>query len=69
MVAIQGIIVPADWDENGNVTAVAVSTYDDEEYLIDKQEGQRFQQRFEEMMSGLPTTLLICSSGEADLLA
>jgi hypothetical protein len=26
-----------------------------------------FQQYFEEMMSGLPTTLLVCSSGEADL--
>ncbi|MGD8513079.1 MAG: amino acid permease [Deltaproteobacteria bacterium] len=35
----------------------------------EEQEGRQFQHRFEEMMSGLPTTLLICSSGEADLLA
>jgi 5S rRNA maturation endonuclease (ribonuclease M5) len=38
LVALQGIIILVDWDENGNVTAVAVSTYDEEEYLIDNQE-------------------------------
>jgi amino acid transporter len=32
-------------------------------------EAQVFQDYFEEMLSGLPTTLLVCSSGEADLLA
>ena len=35
----------------------------------EEQEGRQFLHHFEEMMSGLPTTLLICSSGEADLLA
>ena len=33
-VIIRGIVIPADWDEKGNVVAVAVSTYDEVEYLI-----------------------------------
>ena len=28
-----------------------------------------FQERFEEMLAELPTTLLVCSSGDADVLA
>jgi hypothetical protein len=37
MITAKGIVVPAEWDENGNVVAVAVSTYDEDEYLIDIQ--------------------------------
>ncbi len=37
MITTKGIVVPAEWDENGNVVAVAVSTYDEDEYLIDIQ--------------------------------
>ena len=38
LVIIRGIIIPADWDEKGNVVAVAVSTYDEVEYLIENNE-------------------------------
>jgi hypothetical protein len=37
-VTIRGIVIPADWDEKGNVVAVAVSTYDEVEYLIENNE-------------------------------
>ena len=37
--------------------------------LPDEEEAEQFQSRYEEMLSGLPTTLLFCSSGEADLMA
>jgi hypothetical protein len=32
-------------------------------------EAERFQGYFEEILSGLPTTLLVCSAGEVDLLS
>ena len=38
LVTIRGIVIPADWDENGNVVAVAVSTYDEVEYFIENHE-------------------------------
>ena len=38
LVTIRGIVIPADWDEKGNVVAVAVSTYDEVEYVIDRHE-------------------------------
>ncbi len=37
--------------------------------MPEEEEAFEFQARYEEMLSGLPTTLLFCSSGEADLLA
>ncbi|MGD9160026.1 MAG: amino acid permease [Desulfobacteraceae bacterium] len=37
--------------------------------LPEEEEAARFQARYEEMLSGQPTTLLFCSSGEADLMA
>lgn len=40
-VTIRGIVIPADWDEKGNVVAVAVSTYDEVEYLIENHEKER----------------------------
>jgi hypothetical protein len=33
---IQGLIIPAAWDKKGNVLAVAVSTFDEEEYFVEK---------------------------------
>lgn len=33
---IQGLIVPVDWDEEGNPLSVAVSTFDEEEYIVEK---------------------------------
>jgi len=38
LVIIRGIVIPADWDEKGDVVAVAVSTYDEVEYLIENNE-------------------------------
>ena len=35
-VTIRGLIVPSEWDEGGNITATAISTYFEEEYLIDQ---------------------------------
>jgi hypothetical protein len=40
-VTIRGIVIPADWDEKGNVVAVAVSTYDEVEYLIENHEKEK----------------------------
>jgi hypothetical protein len=35
-IIIRGLLVPIDWDEKGNITEIAVSTYFEEEYLIEK---------------------------------
>jgi len=32
---IKGLIIPVDWDKKGNVTATAISTHLEEEYLVD----------------------------------
>ncbi len=40
-ITIRGIVVPADWDEKGNVVSVAVSTYDEVEYLIENHEKEK----------------------------
>ena len=41
LITIRGIVIPADWDEKGNVVAVAVSTYDEVEYLIENHETEK----------------------------
>ena len=35
-ITIRGLLVPVDWDERGNITGTAVSTYFEEEYLIER---------------------------------
>ena len=35
MEKIKGIVVPADWDGNGNVISLAIATGDEQEYLIE----------------------------------
>ena len=40
-VTIRGIVIPADWDEKGNVVAVAISTYDEIEYLVENHEKEK----------------------------
>jgi hypothetical protein len=35
-ISIRGILVPAAWDQNGNVTRVGLMTEDEEEYLLDE---------------------------------
>ena len=32
---IKGIVIPVDWDEEGKVVAAAISTHNEDEYLID----------------------------------
>jgi hypothetical protein len=34
MICIEGIIIPANWDNNGDVVDLAIATRDEEEYLI-----------------------------------
>ena len=33
---IKGLVLPVEWDEKGNVTATAISTHFEEEYLVDQ---------------------------------
>ena len=40
-VTIRGLVIPADWDEKGNVVAVAISTYDEFDYLIESNEKEK----------------------------
>ncbi|MCG6946774.1 MAG: hypothetical protein LJE87_15690 [Deltaproteobacteria bacterium] len=35
-IVIRGLLVPVDWDEKGNITETAVSTYFEEEYRIER---------------------------------
>jgi hypothetical protein len=35
LISTKGVVVPADWDENGMVIAIAISTHEEDEYLID----------------------------------
>ena len=35
-ITIRGLLVPVDWDERGNIIETAVSTYFEEEYLIER---------------------------------
>ena len=35
-IVIRGLLVPVDWDERGNITETAVSTYFEEEYRIER---------------------------------
>ena len=34
MIRITGLVIPAGWDNNGNVVDLAIATRDEEEYLI-----------------------------------
>jgi len=37
LATIAGLIVPADWDRQGNVTGVSIAGFDEQEYLVQKQ--------------------------------
>ena len=37
LATITGVIVPADWDRQGNVTGVSISAFDEEEYVVQQQ--------------------------------
>ena len=34
MICVEGVIIPANWDERGNVVDLAIATSDEKEYLI-----------------------------------
>jgi hypothetical protein len=35
MVCLKGIVIPAAWDQNGNIISLAIATDDEQEYLIE----------------------------------
>ena len=35
MACIKGIVIPAAWDQEGNIISLAIATNDEQEYLID----------------------------------
>jgi hypothetical protein len=37
-IVLRGLITPAGWDEKGNVVTISLSGFDENEYLIDKDE-------------------------------
>ena len=41
LTTIRGIVIPADWDEKGNVVAIAISTYDEDEYFINIEKREK----------------------------
>ena len=44
MICLEGIIIPANWDNKGNVVDLAIATRDEEEYLItDKDQVARLK--------------------------
>ena len=44
MICVEGIIIPANWDNKGNVVDLAIATRDEKEYLItDKDQVARLK--------------------------
>ncbi len=40
-ITLQGVIIPVAWDEDGNVTTVSVSTFNEDSYIVDHTEKGR----------------------------
>lgn len=40
-ITIHGLVVPAEWDDNGRPKALSIATFDEEEYVVDKEAGDR----------------------------
>ena len=38
MICLKGIVIPAAWDQNGNIISLAIATDDEQEYLIDSRQ-------------------------------
>jgi len=36
LTTVRGLVIPVGWDDRGNVTATAISTHLEEEYLVDQ---------------------------------
>jgi len=35
LTTIRGLVIPVDWDEDGNILNLAISTFDEDEYWIE----------------------------------
>ena len=40
-ITIHGLVVPAEWDEEGRPMTLSITTFNEEEYVIDKEAGDR----------------------------
>ena len=38
LTTVTGVIIPADWARDGRITEVAISTHDEDEYLVQRRE-------------------------------
>ena len=36
MVVIRGVVIPINWDDQGNVVQIAISSHDEVEYMVEK---------------------------------
>jgi hypothetical protein len=45
LTTIRGLVIPVEWDEDGNIRNLAISTYDEDEYWIE------MDQRIKQLMS------------------
>jgi hypothetical protein len=44
MIRVKGIIVPSNWDAEGNIVAISIATHDEQEYLIEsRDEGAKLK--------------------------
>jgi hypothetical protein len=60
LITIHGLITPAAWDEEGNVIATAISTFDEEEYLLDSYDMER------ELMSHIRKEVVVTAEVRKD---
>jgi hypothetical protein len=40
---LKGILIPVDWNEKGEVVAIALSTYDENQYLINEKDSEELK--------------------------
>ena len=41
LTTVRGIVIPVDWDKEGNALAVAISSPDEQEYVIEQDEKRK----------------------------
>ena len=41
LIKIHGIVLPIEWDKQGNIQSICISTFDEEEYLVEKDKTGR----------------------------
>jgi hypothetical protein len=58
-ITVRGLLVPAGWDEQGNVVSVAVSTFDEDEYLLESDAKEELVRliRKRVVITGVPRSL------------